>query len=171
LRILALDLSSKTGWAFGEIGGQPVHGVIKLPKTGNDIGKFAQAFEVELTGLIGAHHPDRVCFESPIMPATTTLIACRKLYGLAYHTELICRERSIPCSETPMQTARATLGVKQLPRSVKDKAVRRKHMKSEVMRLCRGQGWEPANDDEADALCVWWDACQQFGRPKQRLPF
>ncbi len=171
MKILALDLSSNTGWAFGAIGARPVHGVIRLPKTGKDIGRFARAFETELTVLLKAYRPDRVVYESPILTGATSLMTARKLYGLAYHAELICDGWSLPCSETPMQTARATLGVKQLPRSVKDKAVRRKHIKAEVMRLCRAMGWEPANDDEADALCVWNDACKQFDNAKLRFAF
>lgn len=179
MKILALDLSTNTGWACGPIDGPPVHGRFSLPKTGKDIGAYATAFQDELCSLLGKHAPDRVCFESPIMIGQRTSIhAARKLYGLAYHTELICKVWGIPCSETHMQTARSTLGVKGLARTRVDSqgikhAVtpeeRRKHIKAEVMRLCRAMGWEPANDDEADALCIWHDACHQFG--KLRLAF
>lgn len=184
MRILALDLSTNTGWAFGAIGGPPVHGVIRLPSTKKDIGKFAAAFESEFIGLLGSYHPDRVVYESPILTSATSLIAARKLYGLAYHVELICdpKHRNIPCSETHMQTARSTLGVKPYPRMPKTvtgmdgkprpptqaekarhRAEARKWTKLRVMRLCRAMGWEPENDDEADALAIWNDACRQFG--------
>ncbi len=168
MKILALDLSTNTGWAAGEIGGRPLHGVIRLPSTKKDIGLFAQFFETEVRVLLAVQKPDRVVFESPILTGTTRLATLRKLYGLAYHTELICLQRDIPCSETHMQTARSTLGFKQLPRSVKDKAARRKHTKSEIMRLCRAMGWEPADDNEADALCIWNDACLAF-KPRQSI--
>lgn len=179
MKILALDLSTNTGWACGETGCAPRHGTIRLPKTKKDIGRFAYAFEYELTALLGEHKPDRVCFESPIMTAATGIYTARKLYGLAYHTELLCVRLGLPCSETHMQTARGTLGAKPLPRKVRGvngmrmttKAERRKHIKAEVMRLCRLMGWEPANDDEADALAVWYDACHQFDRARLRLAF
>lgn len=170
MKILALDLSTTTGWACGEPGANPTHGTLRLPKTDKDIGAYAVAFTNLLGPLLDEHEPDRVCFESPIKPVVTSIYALRKTTGLAYHTEFICKIRGIPCSETPMQTARSTLGCTWPKRGLTRKQ-RRDHWKAEVMRLCRAMGWEPRDDNEADALCVWYDACEKFRPRALRLAF
>ncbi|NRA88326.1 MAG: hypothetical protein HRU28_13255, partial [Rhizobiales bacterium] len=47
MKVLTLDLATKTGFAVGDIsnGDRPVSGVQKLPSTGNDIGRFLFALD------------------------------------------------------------------------------------------------------------------------------
>lgn len=171
MKILALDLSKNTGWAVGTIDGPPVYGHFTLPKTGKDLGAYAVAFTNHLCPLLDEHVPDHVCFEAPILrQGKTPIETARKLYGLAYHTEFICKIRGLPCSETLQQSARSSFGCKWPKRGLSDRE-RRKFWKDQMMRLCQFRGWEPKTDDEADALCVWADACERFAPRKLRLAF
>ena len=45
MRILAIDLSSHTGFAIGDTDGEPRCGTLELPKTGEDVGTFLLAFD------------------------------------------------------------------------------------------------------------------------------
>lgn len=152
--LLALDIATKTGWALGLPGnGLVASGVLALPKTGNDIGRFIAPYAVWLDQKIKESEITDVVFESPIMPGVTNVMTLRKLYGLTGRTEEICLDHGIGCRERHMQAWRKHfLGRASAPKDIKDKAERRKWLKSECIRQCRARGWNPRDDNEADAL-------------------
>ena len=46
MNLLYLDLATKTGWAAGDVRGNPTFGCEQLPKkTGSDLGSFGMYFE------------------------------------------------------------------------------------------------------------------------------
>lgn len=155
-RVLALDLATKTGWACGNTDRDPVsHGVAVLPSTGEDIGWFADAFEMRLAELLDEMEPDHLVFESPILRGKkTSLAAARKLCGLAYHTELIARRRKLLVTEANLSEIRDHfIGITSAPRDV-PKAKRRQWLKDKVVAECKRRGFSVTSDDDADAIAL-----------------
>jgi Holliday junction resolvasome RuvABC endonuclease subunit len=157
--LLALDIATVTGWAYtadpNDLDLEPEFGSMRLPKTGPDIGAFLCAYREWLMPLIEQLRPKDVVFESPIMPATSQIIILRKLYGLAGVTEMVCTEHQTACTEAYMQKVRKHFCGHARPGDRKAKGLeRRRQIKAAVVQACRDRGWNPTNDDEADALAV-----------------
>lgn len=148
-KTLALDLATVTGFALGDLSGIQVSGSRRLPKTGDDLGYFAHAFRAWLTTGLQRHKPDLVVYEQPIMRGDQTmLITCRKLYGLAWQTELTCRDLKIPVKEVNMSDWRTHfLGKGNVPRD-------RASIKAAVMQMCRVRGFHFDDDNEAEAIAI-----------------
>jgi Holliday junction resolvasome RuvABC endonuclease subunit len=69
LRILALDQSTRTGWAFGveKSDDRWLFGSFKLPKR-DDNGERLVIFRNDLSDLIQTHQPDLIAYETPYFP-------------------------------------------------------------------------------------------------------
>lgn len=143
VRILGLDLATRTGFCHGKPDECPTLGHHCLPKTGEDVGAFLGAAEKWLTGLLVTVVPGIVCFESPILPQQTSLATTRKLHGLAGMLELVCLRAAVECAEVQPSIVK-----KVLTGSGKAK-------KPDMMKAARAMGFDPKVDDEADALGVW----------------
>jgi len=145
--VLALDLSTRVGWAAWAPGEScPAWGVQSLPRTGSDVGRYLDAYRVWLAEMINQLSPGRVVMEAPILPSTTNLATTRKLYGLAGVTELVARDHEVAAMEVNnAQVRRHFAGVGR---------GKREAMKRAVVNACRERGWQPDTDDEADALAV-----------------
>jgi hypothetical protein len=156
MRVLALDLATICGWAFGSPNGSRIeYGSFKLPSTDHDIGRFLIAFDDWLDKIIERFAPDEIIFESPVLPAKTTLPVLRKLYGLAGQTEIIARRNKIPCREASISAIRwKFIGVRFAPKSIRDKRIRRIWVKEATMRECRRRGFRVSDDNQADALAL-----------------
>lgn len=155
VRVLALDLSTNTGWACGSTEGTPVsHGVCAMPKTGEDIGWYLAHFRNWLNEALDDMEPDQIVFEAPIMPKMTSIATLRKLYSLAGVTELVARDRKILVTEAQLDHIRGHfVGISRAPRDVpKDK--RRQWIKDKVITECRKRGFSVSGDDDADALAL-----------------
>ena len=143
--LLALDLTPHTGWARWRSGGEVRFGTIALPKSGPDIGRFLAAFDDRLVSVL-AVAPDVVVFEAPWIGPNTHQDTARKLMCLAGMLEFVCHRAAIPCREVNNAAVRKHFcGKGRAPRA---------EMKRLVTQACRARGWQPANDDEADALAV-----------------
>jgi hypothetical protein len=155
MRLLVLDLSTFTGFCFGTEAGVIEHGTNALPKTGDDIGWFLNAHWCWLDSTISRFLPEEIAFESPILPGTTNLNTCRKLYGLCGVTEMIARNRRITCTEANlMDIRRHFIGCARAPKDVAAKD-RRTWMKDSTVTMCRRRGFRPADDNDADALALF----------------
>lgn len=149
MRILALDLATRSGWACGDAGETPQHGTFTLPSTGDDVGRFLFEFMRWLKGLIATHEPREIVFEAPILPRETNIATLRKLYSLAGVTEVMALDAGIPCSEISAgEVRRAFLG-QHYPRKAQ-----RDEIKRAVIAGCRMHGWNPRDDNDADALAT-----------------
>ena len=163
--VLALDLSTHTGWAIGRLGGNALEfGTMHLPKTGDDLGRFLFEFEVWLRDLIQDRHPDKVFFEAPIMSQRT--MTARKLMSLAGVTEKVCFELRVPYEE-------AVLSSVKLFFAGHGKA-EKKHMIDAARRM---HGWPVEDDNQADACGIWLYGCacinpelRRLAAPKLNLP-
>ena len=150
--VLALDLSTKVGWACGRAGGEPDHGVLLLPKGVAGLGAVACAFLDGLMDLHEVQHFERVVMEAPLPPqAQTHAHTARLQLYLAGAVETWCYRRSIECREAAAPTVRkAVLGSGRAK-------------KPEVIAWCQAQGWNPTDDNAADALALWRYATTRRG--------
>lgn len=151
--ILALDLASKIGWALGKPGARPKHGAHQLPSTGDEIGRFAHAFDLWLSDTLTMHKPERVVFEGSVMPGIgkTTPMTVRKLTGLTWHTELVCHRRDVICNEANVSTIK------------KFWAGSGNAKKPDMIAAARAHGFSVGRDDnQADALALWHYTCERL---------
>jgi Holliday junction resolvasome RuvABC endonuclease subunit len=149
MRILALDLATKTGWCFAEAGKPVSVGTLQLPRTGNNIGVFLSTFSAWLRPALLERQPDLVVFESPILRGATQIATLRKLYGLAGVTEMIADEygaRVFECSITQAKKALSGNGRAEKP---------------DMIEAAKGRGVEVTDDNQADAFGVFLFAVAQ----------
>jgi len=163
MSVLALDIATTTGWAFGDAGEKPQHGTFTCPSTGEDLGRFGAAYRGFLTNLIRERRPKLVVFEAPILPPPkfdkakgrvvqfTNLTTVRKLNGLLMVTELVAGDEGVRCEEiTAGQWRHAFLG-QSYPHGGKSDDLKRA-----AIAACRQMKWEPNGPDDADALGIWF---------------
>lgn len=153
--ILALDVATTTGWAFGRSGELPQHGTYTLPP--GPAPRQVAAFSGWLMALIDRHEPRELVFEAPILPRKANIVTLRKLYGLALIVEMVCDKKQLPCSEVlPQEWRDPFLGQMRPITSGLTTEQRRKALKDAVMRVCRLYKWQPKDDNDADALGIWY---------------
>lgn len=136
--LLTLDLATHIGWTRGRPDDRYFDfGTHGLPKTGDDIGAFLSAYQDWLSDILP--NVELCVFEAPILPPKTRIETLRKLYGLAGHTEVVCRYAGVKCMEVNLMQVRAFIGA---------------HGKAGVIEAIRRYGFDPADDDQADAIAV-----------------
>lgn len=148
--ILALDLATCFGWAYGSAErGPTASSSHRLPKTGEEIGSFLSAFRGCLDSMIRDLQPDEIFFESPILrgKGTTSLGTLRKLYSLAGMTELVALDHGLVCREANISDICTHFLGKGYPR-------KREARKAATIERCRSRGWQPKDDNHADALAL-----------------
>lgn len=166
---LGLDLATNLGWCLGAGHDVPLFGSVRIPGE-DDIGAFAQFYSrwatAKLEQLKAAHEalPPKLrvterpmcIFEAPVLPAgrfnphtqrlekaQTSIATTRKLQGMAWETEKLCRDLGVDCREEFLQTIKKGLsGHGQAD-------------KTDMIRAARRAGIEARTSDEADAFGVW----------------
>lgn len=142
---LALDLATQTGFCFGpaDTGEVPTLGHVRLPKTGEDVGRFLIAWEEWLTAMVAKVEPTLLLFEAPILAGSATPHVTRKLHALAGVTEMVAIRAGVECCELyPVTVKKALTGSGRAD-------------KDEMIAACRAYGFDPQNADEADAFGLW----------------
>lgn len=148
MRILCFDLATRIGWAWAEDKAAPVHGVHRLPSTGDDLGRFLHAARQWIDGKITEVEPHLIVYESPILRMATQLATLRKLYSLASIAELVAIDRCVKVEEAALGKIRTNfLGAGNCPRE--SVAIKRA-----IVHRCRERGWHPQDDNDADALAL-----------------
>jgi hypothetical protein len=153
--ILSLDLATATGWAVGEAGSAPKSGVFRIARPGTDIGPFLLAFDRWLAATIDLYKPTVIVFESPVLLDKTSIGTLRKLYSLAGLTEMIghaLNVRHVREADTGTVTKWLTGHARYKP---VDGMSGRDLKKAAVMQAVQDLGFDPADDNEADALAIW----------------
>jgi Holliday junction resolvasome RuvABC endonuclease subunit len=79
-------------------------------------------------------------FESPILPAKTSIDTLRKLYGIAAHVEYVCEGYQIGCEEMNLMT---------IKKFMTGHGFAKKH---DMVNAARLMGYDVKTDDEADAI-------------------
>ena len=160
--IWALDVSKTcTGIAQGRVGEQPRASSIRTASGADDATAMAKLGRW-MMDAIKADRPDFVFYEAAlnVIPGKwdaesrrvkpsgnpRTTIALAKMVGIV---EFVCQIRNVPIRTAHVQTVRARFLGNGRPENPKQRA----------QAMCRVLGWGEVNQDEADALAVWWHAC------------
>lgn len=163
-KVVMLDLSGCTGFVVGGAGGIEESGTRHLPKTGDDYGEYACAYRGWFSGLIQKRGIKRAVYEAPILDKKNGIIAIRKMNALCVMTEVVCRDLGVECFEVPLSSIRSFfIGTSRAPASIgqhetpeRAKAVRREWIKQRVSYECRQRGHSPGDDNEADAIAMFY---------------
>ena len=154
-RVLALDLATTTGYAFGAPGSIPQFGHLRFSKPGSPRAATLRAFRQWLDKRWRSSHgrPDLIVYESPAVPSImagrTNIETIKLLVGLAEHLEEWCYER------VELREARvADVRVHFIGQNMKSA-----YAKAKTVEQCRMLGWEVENADEADACALWDFQC------------
>lgn len=157
--ILAVDFSKRsTGLAFGRPGERPVLSSISFAKwEGASLAEASSAIIRWLPEALGTFAPDLIVVEAALPPiASREQISARLALGFDFLLKGAAHLRTIRCEEVAGGTWKAfSLGCGNLPSA---------EAKRRSMAVCKGMGWEAANNDEADAACVWIWAEHEYGK-------
>jgi hypothetical protein len=168
--ILALDLSLKTGWAYGGVRATaPRVGLWRLNGGLLDMGQAWVDLQNKVEDFAAVSQPSLIVYALPYAKIQTT---ARLGLGLAAHAESSAWRLSIQVREIPEGTARkGVLGRggfaerDDQKRIIKGSA--RKNAKAASMAWCEGKGWPVRDDNESDA-CVIWEFARRFVLSRQQ---
>jgi Holliday junction resolvasome RuvABC endonuclease subunit len=160
--ILALDIATRTGCAFGVAGGIPRATTIRLDRVSGEPERFAEMLRAT-RGLIQRLKPDVLVYEAPIGGGTKVVLPGQLAACAAGEAARL----GIPVHSFGLSTIRKHFLGKAL--SSRDfpglsKAQSRTAIKRAVIARCLQLGWEVRNDDEADALALHDYASMTLGR-------
>lgn len=145
--VIALDLATVTGWAVWRPAGSVAYGSRRLGRAGDADGAFFAGYHSWLADMITVEQPAAIVFEAPWVGPDTHQQTARRLMGLAVVTELVAHLREIPrVREVNVASVRKHF--------VGNGRGERAAMKRAVIEGCRQRGWDPKDDNAADALAV-----------------
>jgi len=152
--VLALDLATTTGYAYGPPRGVPTFGSIRFIKPG---GSRAQAYRNFRTWMddkwnVRDHQPDLIVYESSnvqFMAGRTNVETIKMLIGLTEHLEEWAHNK-IELREATTAQVRAHFLGQNLKSAI---------AKPMVVERCRSLGWMATTSDEGDALALWNFQC------------
>jgi hypothetical protein len=151
--VLALDLATTTGWAYGKPGAVPVFGSHRFVKKGEPRAPAYRAFRLWLDLFLSAHKTDLVVFESPALPMVmhgrTNIDTIKLLIGLAEHLEEWCYDRFELREATVSQVRAHFIGSNMKSKIAKPMTLDR----------CHELDWNVETTDEADACALWSYQC------------
>jgi crossover junction endodeoxyribonuclease RuvC len=146
MRILALDLASHTGWAFGDGGNLVVSGTHSFKPCMTDYGHLAHAFGLWLADMVTTYEPHMLVSERVVhRGASTVPLMCLfgKTQEVGFIRELQRREvNPVHLKKWATGNARAK--------------------KAAMVEWAQHQGYWPKSHDEADALALLHYARGQF---------
>lgn len=158
--ILALDLATVTGFAYGDLpdslptplevaGGVRIptvtHGTFRSGDSKTEDKIFFKTFFNWLDDHITFFNPRLIIFEAPIHTGgRTSFQTARRLMGLATLVDTLCGLRDVPIAkEADIATIK-----KHFTGSGRAK-------KPDMIRQCHALGWQPNDDNAADAIALW----------------
>jgi hypothetical protein len=149
--VLFLDLATQTGWAEGVPAGQPRYGSIRLAPQGATTSEIFGGLIRFLGQRLQAFPPSLVVFEAPMTPANmgghTNIRTIRVLIGLVAVAEGVCNRMGVPVKEVTVGDVRQHfIGTRRLKSAEAKRA---------VIKQCRMLGYDPSDDNAADALAGW----------------
>jgi hypothetical protein len=152
--ILALDIATRTGWAYGQPGSLPRSGSVAFAPPGSNNGVVARGLILWLIDFLAVSPVSKLYYEVPLDPRfmgkKTNFNTARVLIGLPLVAEGICEMRGVyRRREVSVQDVRQHfLGVRRPP-----------DPKAAVMARCRQLRWNPVDHNAGDALALWDFAC------------
>lgn len=152
--ILALDVATTTGWAYGQPGSVPRASTIRFAPEGADNGAVGCGAMRWLADFLKMNQVDAVYYEAPFDPRhmgdKTTFSTTRVLVGLPFLLDTLLSAKSIKVREVLVADAR---------KHFLGRGVRGEEGKKQVQARCRQLGWRFDSPDAADACAVWAFAC------------
>lgn len=153
-RVMFLDLATVTGWAEGEPGGRAISGRVRLGNMAHP-GGIGRGLNNFLSARFQAFKPARLYYESPFLAGTKNANTVRVTYGLAFLVVTLCEIYGIHCEARNLSTIRkGELGFVPRGKDVDVKGV--------VIQRVRELGYDPADDNEADAILGWHRVCREL---------
>jgi hypothetical protein len=160
--ILALDVASRTGAAWGTVGATPRSLSIKFTREGeassmDGVGEASARAIRWLAEFTAVERFDRAVIEAPVPEAAlghqTNAWATALKFALIGSLSGALKLRSIPVAFANIQAVRKLF--------IGKGNVRGEIAKPEVMRICGALGWTPDNTDEGDAMACWLFECSR----------
>jgi len=173
--ILALDVATTTGWAYGMPGDRPAFGHFRsgTPRrkgADDNLGEVLTEFRGWLDRWCAKSEPRMMVFEAPYVPRfapkkvrtrTGQVVATepnkaipidikvvRKLFAMCGLVEMVAHDRAIPCREAQSNViCRHFTG--------NGSWGGRENKKAATQKMCAVYGWPDVSEDEADALALW----------------
>lgn len=147
--IMALDLATVTGLAWGGAGSTPLSISHRIAAPGTELGPFLHRFGLWLNEQISVLAPGAVIYEAPILTGDKTSIdTAMKLICLAGLADMICFRRGIkPWRADSSEVCKFFTG--------RGRYGNREEKKAAVKETCRRLGWSFQDDNGADALALW----------------
>lgn len=154
--VAGLDLATKTGIAVGPLGGRPELWTLDLKSKGE--AKFHATRLMQIQGLahrlITEHGVAHIAIEKPFVAAHNNWETTLLTIGLTANVLSWAERKGIPVDIYPPQTvAKHFIGSGRMKRAEK---------KAAILAECRARGWEPGDDNQADAAAVWDLACTRL---------
>lgn len=158
--VVALDLATTTGFARGYVGGTPEHGSVRFAKPGaSDKAVFHACLRWAYNFLKTPPRADRLVIEALLPPTIlkggTNAGTLYRLAGLHAIVLAVAFEHGIHQVEIPsVGDIRAHF--------IGTRKCRRKQAKAEVTRKCLQLGWNPTDNNAADACAIWHWQCSRI---------
>lgn len=159
--VLTCDFAQSTGYAWGIPGEIPRFATHVFPSTGDNYGRHNANVRLWLRNTIFEINPVIIGYESPSLFSKTTPATMRKLsaYGGLCEEECLRENLNVPVREINPSTLKLFF------------AGHGKATKEQMMAAARRYGFKVANDDEADALAMWFYMVEQLGSLEQKRQF
>jgi Holliday junction resolvasome RuvABC endonuclease subunit len=164
VKILAYDLGTTTGCAFGAVGETPQMWSETFGEAGpSHAHRFTQAL-IQFRKHIDRHQPNLVVIEAAIAAGPKGGAArVQVAMGLRACVLIAAQAKGVRWGEYAVQTVRKHfIG--------KGKGHGRNEAKAQTMKRCRMLGWKVLNDNEADAAALWDLACMKERRIATAAP-
>ena len=154
--IAALDLATKTGVAVGPLGGQPELWTLDLKSKGE--AKFHATRLMQIQGLahrlISEQGVGFIAIEKPFVASHNNWETTLLTIGLTANVLSWAARKGIQVDIIPAQTV-----AKHFTGSGK---MKRDEKKAAILAECRARGWDPKDDNQADAAALWELACSRL---------
>lgn len=157
MRVLALDIATNCGVAFGEAGAAPRAWSVDLGKGASDPARFAKAIGLARWAC-ERFKPDLVAIEAPVGGVKTSHL----LVGMWACVLGECQRSGVNVVKCDISSVRKHflgkhLTTKHFPGLPVHRA--KAQIKLSVVNRCRALGWDIEGHDAADAAAIWDYAC------------
>jgi hypothetical protein len=159
-KILAIDAATQCGLASGEAGEIPRLGTEQFGDSGDNQLEVGARCLRWIAHRLTDDRPDEIWMEEPLpfggKEGQSSAASRLRLTGLVMVIGSAARLKGVPVHMVRITTARkGFIGHGGLKREIAKKRSRA---------MCRLLGWNPMNDDEADAGCIFWFASLAHGK-------
>jgi len=160
--ILALDLATVTGWAFGSPGEMPQSGIVRFGRPNPSHGEIAADAIAWIIEFLSEMKPVQIVFEQPLPPnftgGHTTLKTGMVTMGLPFLLQGIAYKFGIFNVEGVRVSDVRSFFIGENMKSEEAKRL--------TFERCQKLGFAPKDDNQSDALALW---CYQCAKIKPEL--